>query len=403
MAIELKEGVYWVGCVDWDLRSFHGHELSTHRGSSYNAYLIQDEKTVLVDTVWEPFQKEFIEKLSEIVEPSKIDYMVVNHSEIDHAGALPAIMHRAPNATIVCSKRGADSIRGHFHKNWDLHVVKTGDRIPIGEKELVFIEAPMLHWPDSMFTYLTGHNILMPNDAFGQHYAAAFRFNDEVDQDELYAEALKYYANILTPFSAQVSKKIDELVGMGLPVDMIAPSHGILWRDDPMQIVHKYKEWSAQEPEPRALVIYDTMWRATARMAEAIGDGLADVGVDHKLLHAAVTDRNDMIVEVFKAKTLAIGSPTLNGGLLPSIAPILLDIKGLKFKNKIGAAFGSYGWAEKSVKLIEQHFAECNIPVVEEGISVNWQPGAEDLEACRRLGRRLGEKTKKTEEAPATA
>jgi flavorubredoxin len=395
MPVELKKGVYWVGVVDWGLRRFHGHELSTHRGSSYNAYLIVDEKIALIDTVWDPFQDEFIEGLREIVDPAKIDYVVANHSEVDHSGSLPAVMRHAPGATLVVSRRGLESVEGHFHQPWNFKPVQTGEAISLGKNSLVFIEAPMLHWPDSMFTYLTGQNILMPNDAFGQHYATGFRFNDQVDQEELYEEALKYYVNILTPFSHLVTKKIEEVLALNLPVDLICPSHGVLWRQDPTQIVTKYLEWAAQKPEPRAVVLYDTMWHATRRMAEAIGDGLRDAGVDHKLIHAAVTDRNDALVDVFKARTLVVGSPTMNNGLLPSITPILEEVKGLKFKNKLGAAFGSYGWSGEGVKTIEKHFEECRIPLIREGIRCKWQPRAQDLEACRVFGREIGEATKK--------
>lgn len=394
MVTELRSGVYWVGIVDWELREFHGHELSTHRGSTYNSYLILDEKNVLVDTVWEPFQDQLIENIREVIDPSKIDIVVANHAEADHSSSLPAVIRHAPDATIVVSRRGAESIEGHYHQRWNFKPVGTGDKINIGSNDLIFVEAPMLHWPDSMFTYLTGHNILMPNDAFGQHYASAYRFNDEVDQEELYEEALKYYVNILTPFSNLVLKKIDEVLALNLPVDIIAPSHGVIWRKDPLQIVKKYQEWAAQQPEQRAVIIYDTMWHATRRMAEAIGDGLADEGIDYKIVHAAVTDRNDALVEVFKARTVVVGSPTLNNGVLPTIAPILLDLKGLKFKNKLGAAFGSYGWSGESVKFIESYLSQCNIPIIREGIKCKWQPRAEDLEACRAFGRELGQATK---------
>jgi flavorubredoxin len=393
MATELAKGVYCVGVVDWGRREFHGHELSTHRGTSYNAYLIRDEKTVLVDTVWGPFADRLIENIREVVEPAKIDIVVANHAELDHSGSLAEVMRRAPNAELVVSKRGQDSIEGHFHAGWRFHAVGTGDRIPIGGGELVFVEAPMLHWPDSMFTYLTGRNVLMPNDAFGQHYATAFPFNDQVDQQELFEEALKYYANILTPFSDRVLKKIDEVLSLHLPVDVIAPSHGVIWRKEPLQIVRKYQQWAAQEPQPRAVILYDTMWNATRRMAEAIGEGLADAAVDHKILDLAVTDRNDVIVEIFKARAIVVGSPTLNNGLLPTVWPVLTDLKGLKFKNKLGAAFGSYGWSGECVKLIEKHFQDCGIPLIREGIRCKWQPGADDLEACRAFGRELGQKT----------
>ena len=395
MVTELKENVYWVGVVDWALRSFHGHELSTHRGSTYNCYLILDEKKVLVDTVWEPFQNQLIENIAQVIEPEKIDIVVANHAEIDHSGALPAIMRHVPNATLIVSKRGEESIEGHFHQPWNFKPVQTGDRINIGKSDLVFVEAPMLHWPDSMFTYLTGKNLLMPNDAFGQHYATAFRFNDQVDQEELYEEALKYYVNILTPFSNLVTKKIEEVLALKLPVDMIAPSHGVIWRDNPLQIVEKYREWAAQKPERRAVILYDTMWNGTRRMAEAIGDGLADAGVPYTIVHVGITDRNDALVEVFKARTIVVGSPTINNQVLPTIMPILQDIKGLKFKNKLGAAFGCYGWSGESVKMLEQHLTDYKIPLIREGIRSKWQPRAQDLEACREFGRELAAATKK--------
>ncbi len=387
MVAELTKGVYWVGVVDWALRHFHGYELTTHRGSSYNAYLITDEKTVLVDTVWGPFQEQLIENIREIIDPAKIDIVVANHAEVDHSGALPAVMRYAPKATVVVSKRGLESVEGHFHQPWKFQTVQTGDKVSIGKKELVFIEAPMLHWPDSMFTYLTGDNILMPNDAFGQHYANAFRFNDEVNQQELYEEALKYYANILTPFSSMVSKKIEEVLALNLPVNMIAPSHGIIWRKDPLQIVKRYQEWAAQVPEKTAVILYDSMWNGTRHMAEAIGEGLAVEGIPYRTFYIPTADRNDVITEIFKAKAVIIGSPTFNQGLLPTLAPILEDLKGLKFQNKIGAAFGCYGWSGESVKVIEEHLTRCKIPIVTEGIRAKWQPKSDDLAKCQEFGR----------------
>jgi len=395
MIVKLKEGVYGVGVVDWELREFHGHELTTPRGSSYNAYLIMDKKTVLVDTVWGPFSNQLMDNIRELVDPAKIDIVVANHAETDHSGALPTVMRHAPNAEVIVSRQGATSIPGHYHENWKFRKVSTGDTINIGNNDLVFVEAPMLHWPDSMFTYLTGHNILMSNDAFGHHYATAFHFNDEVNQEELYEEAFRYYANILTPYSDRVIKKIDELLALKLPVDMIAPSHGIVWRTDPLQIVKKYREWATQKPEPRAVILYDTMWNATRQMAEAIGDGLAEAGVDHKILNLAVSDRNDVLVEVFKARTILVGSPTINNGMLPTIMPVLTDIKGLKFKNKIGAAFGSYGWSGEAVKMIEEHLIASGFRIVRDGIKFKWQPLPEELDACREFGREIAEETRK--------
>jgi len=394
MAVKLKEGVYWVGVVDWALRHFHGHELSTHRGSSYNAYLIVDEKVVLVDTAWTPFQDEFIKNVSEVIDPASIDIVVANHAESDHSGSLPAIMRHTPNAKVIVSQRGKESIEGHYHQPWNFKTVKTGEKVNIGKHDLVFVEAPMLHWPDSMFTYLAGANILMPNDAFGQHYATAFHFNDEVNQVELYEEALKYYANILTPFSPLVLKKIDEVLALNLPVDMIAPSHGVIWRKDPLQIVNKYKEWAAQKPGSSAVILYDTMWDGTLHMAEAIGEGIASEDIDYKLFHVGLSDRNDVVTEIFKAGAVVVGSPTFNQGVLPTIRPIMEDLRGLKFQNKIGAAFGTYGWSGEGLAIIEDHIKNCKMPLVAEGVKAKWQPRPDDLSKCRELGVKVAQAIK---------
>ncbi|OPZ86297.1 MAG: Nitric oxide reductase [bacterium ADurb.Bin429] len=391
MITELAHGVYWVGVTDWNLRHFHGHEYSTHSGTTYNAYLIVDDRTVLVDTVWEPFAEDLLANIREIVDPAQIDFVIANHGEIDHAGGLPLVMREAANAEIVVSKRGAHSIEGYYHQPWRFRTVCTGDRMQIGAHELVFIEAPMLHWPDSMFTYLTGHHLLFSNDAFGQHYASAGHFNDDVDQHELYGEALKYYANILTPFSDLVLKKIDEILALNLPVEMIAPAHGVIWRADPLQIVTQYQTWARQMPEPRAVVVYDTMWQATRRMAEAIGEGLLESGVNFTLQNLAVTDRNDVLAEIFRVRLLVVGSPTMNRGILPSLSPLLTDLKGLRFKHKLGAAFGSYGWHAESVTQIEAHLSQCGISVIQPGITCQWQPSDDDLTRCRQFGRDLGE------------
>ncbi len=394
MAVELAKGVYWVGFVDWTLRHFHGHELSTHRGSSYNAYLIIDDKTVLVDTVWGPYADRLLENVSEIIDPSKIDIVVANHAEVDHSGGLPKVIQAAPQATLIVSKRGRESVEGYYHQPWNFRTVQTGDRLNIGKRELVFVEAPMLHWPDSMFTYLTGDNILFSNDAFGQHYSSAGRYNSDVDQTELYEEALKYYANILTPFSSAVTRKIEEVLALNLPLNIIAPSHGIIWKDNPLQIVDKYREWAVQAPEKTAVIAYDTMWDATRRMAEAIGHGLHSEGVPYKCYYMSLSDRNDVIAEIFKAKAVLIGSSTFNGGLLPEITPILEDIRGLKFQNKIGGAFGSYGWSGESVKIIEERLAQSKMPKVADGILAKWQPKADDLIRCREFGAQVGRAVK---------
>ncbi len=397
MVVELKEGVYWVGVVDWNIKKFHGHEYSTHRGTTYNCYLILDEKVALVDTVWSPYSHQMIENIEKIIDVKKIDYVIANHAEVDHSGGLPELMKLIPNATVVVSEKGNESVFKHYQKKWNFKVVKTGDTLSLGKNSLVFVSAPMLHWPDSMFTYLTGKNILMPNDAFGMHYASSGRFNDEVDMIEVYQEAIKFYANILTPFSELVIKKIDEFKKLNIPVDIIAPSHGIIWRKDPLQIVNKYYEWATQESDGSVVVIYDTMWNATEKMAMAISEGLAKEGAIFKLFNMAVSDRNDVLTEVFKAKGIIIGSPTLNNGLLPTIKPILEDLKGLKFKNKVGAAFGSYGWSGENVKLIEENLEKAKIKRLQEGIKFKWQPTKEELGRCVEFGRNFAKGLKSSE------
>jgi anaerobic nitric oxide reductase flavorubredoxin len=389
---ELKKGVYWTGATDWRVRYFHGYELSTHRGSTYNAYLIKDEKTVLIDTVWEPLTDRFLENLSEVTDLSKIDYVVMNHSEPDHSGALPAIMEYIPNATIFITKRGMDIAKSYYHKDWNFKVVSTGDRVNIGKNDLVFVEAAMLHWPDNMLTYLTGENILFSNDAFGQHYASSSIFNDEVDEAEVYQEALKYYANILTPFSQFVTKKIDELKGLGLPVDMIAPSHGIIWRKDPMAIVEKYYEWAKGKSNKSAVIIYNSMWGSTHKMAEFIGKGLGAAGIDYKIFNISTADRNDVLAEVFKAKGILLGSSTVNNGVLTSIMPVIEDLMGLKFIDKVGAAFGSYGWSGESPKLLSDYLTKAKIRVIEDGLKLKYMPDDKALEDCIEYGKNFAQK-----------
>jgi anaerobic nitric oxide reductase flavorubredoxin len=394
MVTELKSGIWWVGIVDWGLKHFHGFELSTHRGSSYNSYLIVDRKIALVDTVWGRFTNEFVENVREVVDPSTIDYIIAQHAESDHSGSLSAMMDLCPHATLVVSPRGKASISGHYRKPWNFCVVKTGDTISLGGCELVFIEAPMLHWPDSLFTYVRGKGVLMPNDAFGQHYATCLRFNDQVNQVELWEEALKYYANILTPFSQMVLKKIDELLALDLRVDMICPSHGVIWREDPLQIVKAYQEWARQVPHESAVIVYDTMWEGTRRMADAVGEGLAREGVPFVVCRMGNSDRNDVVTRIFEAKAVIVGSPTVNQGLLPTIAPIMEELKGLRFKNKIGAAFAAYGWSGESLPIIERHLEACGIPLVSRGVKAMWVPSPGDIEKCVALGREVGKAVK---------
>lgn len=397
MSEKITNKVTWVGKTDWELESFHGNEYSTHRGSTYNSYLVRDKKTVLIDTVWLPFAKEFVANLKKEIDLNEIDYIIANHAEIDHSGGLLELMKEIPDTPIYCTKNGAKTIKGHFHQDWNFVEVKTGDTLDIGDSKLIFVEARMLHWPDSMFTYMTEDNILFSNDAFGQHYSSEKLYNDTVDQAELYQEAIKYYANILTPFSPLVTKKIEEVVGFNLPVDMICTSHGIIWRDNPLQIVEKYLEWANDYQENQITLVYDTMWDATRRMSEAIAAGIKEVDKDVtiKQYNLSKTDKNDVITEIFKSKAFLVGSPTINNGILFSVAGLLEMIKGLKFKNKKAAAFGSYGWSGENTKLINHALKEAGIALIDEGIKELWNPDADAVDRCKEFGRRLAEETKK--------
>jgi flavorubredoxin len=391
--INVKNNVKWVGKIDWELRKFHGNEYSTHRGSSYNSYLIKEAKIALIDTVWAPFSKEFVENLINEIDLDNIDYIIANHAESDHSGALPELMRHIPETPIYCTKTGVKSLKGHYHKDWNFNIVKTGDQLNLGEKELIFIEAPMLHWPDSMFCYLTGDNILFSNDAFGQHYASEYMFNDLVDQAELITECIKYYANILTPFSKFVDKKIKEVLSLNLPVDMICPSHGIMWRDNPVQIVNQYLQWANDYKENQITILYDTMWNGTRVMAENIATGIqsSDRLVNIKLFNIAKRDKNNIITEIFRSKAIVMGSPTINRGVLTSVAGMLEEIKGLNFVGKKAAAFGSYGWSGESVKNILDSLAKSGFDVVDEGLKIMWNPDEKNIKQCIEYGKKLFE------------
>lgn len=392
MAVRIDEAVVWVGKTDWELRKFHGEEYSTHRGSSYNSYLVRGEKTALVDTVWAPHAGEFVESLAREVDLAAIDYVVVNHAEPDHGGALPQLLRRIPDVPVYCTANGVKSMKGQYHRDWNFHPVKTGDTLSLGGGlEFLFLEAPMLHWPDTMLSYLKGPGILFSTDAFGQHLASETHFDDTVDACELFQEALKYYANILTPFSRQVTKKIQEFAGLNLPLAMICPSHGVIWRKEPMRIVEAYLQWAADYQENQAVILYDSMWNATRLMAEAIARGLGSAapGLTVKCLNIGKSDSNDAITEVFKSKLVLAGSSTINRGILRSMAAILEEMRGLSFRNKKAAAFGSYGWSGESVKLLEEGLAAGGFQIVRPGLRMLWRPDGEGLAACEAFGTQL--------------
>ncbi len=379
----IKNNVSWVGYIDWELENFHGYDYNIRRGSSQNAYLIQEEKTVLIDTVWTPHRDDFVKNLASEIDLKSIDFIVAQHGEADHSGSLPALMEKIPGTPIYCTAAAVKSIEGQFGKRgWDFRVVKSGDSVDIGNgKQLIFIEMRMLHWPDSMATYMTGDNILFSMDAFGQHIAVAEMFNDLADQALLYQEAIKYYANILNPFSPMVAKKLPELAALNLPIDIIAPSHGVVWRDDPMQIVEKYAQWSADYKEDRITVVYDTMWEGTTQIAHAIADEIKRQSPETivKVYKIPTSDKTEVMTDVFRSKAIAVGSPTAINGILSSVGGFLDYARELRFRGKKAAAFGCYGWSGESVKLLQAKLAEIGFEVIPENVRANWKPGEADL------------------------
>jgi flavorubredoxin len=390
--VSLAEGINWVGVVDWNIRDFHGYV--TRRGSTYNAYLIQDEKTALVDTVKHTFSSELLRNICELVDPAKIDYIIVNHVEMDHSSSLPEVVKYAKNATIIASARGKDAIIEHYGADFNIQVVKTGDMLKLGKRTLTFVEAPMLHWPDSMFTYVVEDKILMPNDAFGQHLASAQRFDDEVDEHVLMEEAATYYANILMPLAPLITRKIQEVVKMGIPIDMIAPSHGVIWRSDPSKIIKAYADWSSNNCKNKAVIVFDTMWGSTDKMARAIAEGVTSQGVDVKLLKLRAANRTEAMTEILDAKAVVVGSPTLNNGIFPTIGSFLTYATGLKPKGKLWSFFGSYGWGGGAVKNMTETAQKAGFQTNEQNIQVKYIPKNEDLKKCFEFGQQIAAKIK---------
>ncbi len=384
MRRHIKNNVSWVGYIDWELEKFHGDDYSIMNGSSQNAYLIEEGKNILVDTVWTPHRFNFVENLKKEIDLKKIDAIIANHGECDHSGSLTALMAEIPDTPIYCTANAVKSIEGQYRKQgWNFNVVKTGDTLDIGNgKKLIFVEMRMLHWPDSMATYMTGDNILFSNDAFGQHYAVEELFNDKANQCLLNKEAMKYFANILNPFAAILTKKLEEIGKLNLSIDIIAPSHGAIWRDNPLQIVKKYSEWANAYQENQVTIIYDTMWEGTTKIAHAIASEAAKQNPETvvKVFNIAKADKNEIMTEIFKSKAIALGSPTVSNSILSSVAGLIEFAKQLKFKNKKAAAFGCYGWSGESVKILQEKLKDSGFNVVDENIKSMWVPTEEDYE-----------------------
>jgi flavorubredoxin len=392
MPVQVAENTYWVGAVDWNKRYFHGFTYSTHRGTTYNAYLIVDDKVALVDSVYRPFMGEMMDRIREIVDPSEIDYVVANHVESDHSSGIAEVLRAAPGAKVIGTAKCQDELEKHYFGNWDFHVVKTGNTLSLGKLLLQFLEAPMLHWPDSMFTYVEQEALLLPNDAFGQHLATSNRFDDEVDEHVLMDEAAKYYANILWPFSPLVTRKIEEVQQSGLKIRTIAPSHGIIWRTNPLKIVEAYLKWASGAAGEKIIVVYDTMWNSTEKMARAMVEGIRAAGVEVLLFRLPFSDRGDILKELLEAKGILIGSSTINNGILPTLAPLLEELHGLRPRKKVAAAFGSYGWGGGATRVIEEKLRKAGIDVVLPALTLKWVPNRDEIRRCMAFGRTFAEK-----------
>lgn len=378
-AIEMKKGIYWVGAVDWSMRSFHGY--STRRGSSYNAYLILDEKITLIDTVKAPFVAELLERVSSIVDPKKIDYIISNHVEPDHSGSLPIMAKCCPNVKIATSApNGLKGLTGRYGE-LNYQAVKTGETLSLGARTLSFVATPMLHWPDSMVTYCPEEKILFSNDAFGQHLAANRRFDDENDLHIIMEEAKKYYANILMLYGKQAQTALAALGS--LPIEMILTGHGVSWRAHIPEILGAYKKWSAGELEEKAVVVFDSMWGSTERLAKAITDAFTAKGVPVAYFDLRADHISDVITEVLTSKYLAVGSPTINNQMMPPVAAFLCYLKGFVPKGRKAFAFGSFGWGGQSVGLVEDELKAAGCEICLEKIRVKDVPTQDDLVSIR--------------------
>ncbi len=388
-AVKIKENIYWVGAVDWDIRNFHGY--LTQRGATYNAYLVIDEKITLIDTVKAGFEKEILERVKSVVPLDKVDYLIVNHIEKDHSGAFPKVREALKNATVVCDAKALDGLKAHYHTDYEAQIVKTGDTLNTGKYNFTFVQTPMVHWPDSMVTYLPEEKTLFPNDAFGQHFASSQRFDKDVPLDLLMYEASKYYANIVLPFGKQVQKALATLGG--LDIDTICPSHGFILQKHIPEFLEAYGRWSSNTVKEKAIVVFDSMWHATEKMAKAIYTAFENKGIEVKYLNLKDNHHSDVMAELLEAKYIAIGSPTLNNNIMPSVAGMICYMQGLAPKDRIGLPFGSYGWSGQSVGIIKDAMEAMKWQVIDDPdtFRIAYEPTEEQLMAV----------TKATEDAIA--
>ncbi len=393
-AIKIKDEIYWVGAVDWNLRDFHGY--STFRGTTYNSYLVIDEKITLFDSVKKGFEKELLERIKNIIPPEKIDYLVINHIEPDHSGGFKTIVDAIKPEKIFLTRHAKAGLIEYFHEeDFPFVVVKTGDQVKLGKRTISFIETPMIHWPDSMVSYIPEEKLLISQDAFGAHLATGFRFDDQVDHCVLIQETAKYYANIVLPYSTQVQKLLKTVKELGLEIKMICPDHGVVWRSHVKEVLELYQKWSSYQADPRVVIVYDTMWHSTEKMAFAILDGVLNEGVDVKLFKISDSDFAEVLTEIMLAKGLVLGSPTFYNQVLASMAGFGSYLKSLRPKEKTGFAFGSYGWSGESVKILSEILTSIKTDLIHQGLKIKYAPNKEALLTCEELGRKLAEKIKK--------
>ena len=383
-AQQITDRVWWVGAIDWDIRDFHGY--MTGRGTTWNAYLILGDEPVLIDTVKPSGKAEMMARIASVIEPESIRHLISNHTEMDHSGSIPDVVRAIRPQQLLASQLGAKGLPAHFDVGMEITPVSDLETLRLGDASLTFVETRMVHWPDSMFTYFAEDQVLFSSDGFGMHLASQQRFADELPAEVLEHEAAKYFANILLLYAPQLTKLLGKVKGLNLPLKTIAPDHGPVWRRDLGQVIDRYAHWAEQKLTMKAVVLYDSMWDSTKLMAKAIGEGLAEGGADPRLMWARGCHRSDVMAELLDAGALIVGGPTLNNGLFPTLADHLTYIRGLRPRNLVGAAFGSYGWSGEAVKAIEEHLTAMDVELVEEGLRVKWVPTADDLVRSRDLG-----------------
>lgn len=393
-AVKITDRVWWVGAIDWRIRDFHGY--ATKRGTTYNAYLIMADKITLIDTVKAPFKNELLSRISSVINPKDIKYIISNHAEMDHSGCLPEIIEAVKPEKVFASVLGTKALADHFHMDTEIVSLKDGEKLSLGNMELTFVETKMIHWPDSMFAYLAEESLLFSQDGFGMHLATGERFADLISEDILEWEAAKYYANILLPFSSLIIKLLEKVTKLGIPIKMIAPDHGPIWRreEDINKIISLYNKWAAQKPTAKVVITYDTMWDSTAKMADAIAEGVIDSGIQVKVMPLRANHRSDVVTEILDAGALVVGSPTMNSNMFPTVADFLTYVRGLKPVNLIGSSFGSYGWSGEAVGQVKEVLGAMKVELAGDGLKVKYVPAAADLAQCYELGKNIAAKLK---------